>query len=175
MSAQYDASALVKKIKRGMDGRFHIGKIDPVAAAGWEDVSWGEHVASVQSSESTVSIETAEATNRGNNGFKAYAVTLGDAGIKVTVNKDSEDEGYAAFRDAMNGRYPLAIADLDGPIIPSAAEGTTEGIMAICYVTNISSPKEMNGVVTVAFDLKPAPVKSTAFSTTWVEIEPSAG
>lgn len=63
MSAQDDASALVKKIKRGMDGNFHIGKLDPATAAAWDDVDWGNKVNSVQSSESTVTIETAEATN----------------------------------------------------------------------------------------------------------------
>ena len=57
----------------------------------------------------------AEASTRGNNGFKAWIPGLTDTGLEVEILHKPDDPAYQILRDAKVTRSPIGVLVLDRP------------------------------------------------------------
>lgn len=94
----------------------------------------------------------ADVTTRANNGWKASVGTLKDAGIEFEMVWDTEDEGFAAIRDAYLNDTPLELAVMDGDITTAGSEG----LRAAFVVTNFSRKEPLEEGISVSVTLKVA-------------------
>jgi hypothetical protein len=101
----------------------------------------------------TLSLEAGEAdvTTRGNNGWRATVATLKDASVEFDMVWDTEDEDFAAIRDAFLDREAIQFAVMDGGIAVSGSQG----LKAFCMVTAFSRNEALEEALMVSVTLKP--------------------
>src|SRR5581483_12132933 len=73
----------------------------------------------------TLSVEAgeADATTRGNNGWKATLATLKDGSIEFEMVWDTADAGFTAIRTAFFANTPVEFAVLDGDATATGSQG----------------------------------------------------
>jgi hypothetical protein len=73
----------------------------------------------------TLSLETgeADATTRGNNGWRATVATLKDGSVEFDMVWDSADDDFTAIRDAFLNKTALELAVMDGDIATTGSQG----------------------------------------------------
>jgi hypothetical protein len=101
----------------------------------------------------TLSLETgeADATTRGNNGWRATVATLKDGSVEFDMVWDSADDDFTAIRDAFLNKTALEMAVLDGDV---AAAGS-QGLRASFMVTNFSRNEPLEEAITASVTVKP--------------------
>jgi len=99
----------------------------------------------------TLNMEKSEAdvTTRGNNRWRAIVAALKEATIEFDSVWDTENVGFAAFRDSWLNDTILGIRVLD----TDASGG--EGLQADCMVFNFSRNEPLEEVITASISLKP--------------------
>lgn len=93
----------------------------------------------------------ADATTRGNNGWRATLATLKDGSIEFEMVWDTADAGFNAIRTAFFNRAAIGFAILDGDI----AEIGTQGLKAAMAITNFSRNEPLEEAITVSVTAKP--------------------
>jgi hypothetical protein len=113
----------------------------------------------------TLSLETgeADATTRGNNGWRATVATLKDASLEFEMVWDTEDDDFTAIRNAFLNNTPIEMAVLDGAhSVPGS-----QGLRASFMVTSFTRNEPLEEVITVSVSLKPTySVNAPAWMTT---------
>lgn len=140
--------------KLGLDCKLFYNVVGIGGGGTWEELSNAKDV--------TLGVETgeADATTRGNNGWKATVATLKDASIEFEMVWNTDDAGFQAIKDAWLNKTPIGIAALDGAL------NSGEGLVADMMVMNFSRSEPLEGVATVSITLKPT---FSANAPQWVE------
>jgi len=101
----------------------------------------------------TLSLETgeADATTRGNNGWRATVATLKDGSVEFDMVWDSADDDFTAIRDAFLNKTALELAVMDGDIATSGSQGLRASFM----ITNFSRNEPLEEAITAAVTVKP--------------------
>lgn len=101
----------------------------------------------------TLNIEAgeADATTRGNNGWRATLATLKDGSIEFEMVWDTADAAFNAVRTAFFSRSAIGFAILDGDI----ADTGTQGLKAAMAITNFSRNEPLEEAITVSVTAKP--------------------
>ena len=101
----------------------------------------------------TLSLKAGEAdvTTRGNNGWRATVATLKDASIEFEMVWDTDDDDFAAIRDAFLNRDAIEFAVMDGDI----ATAGSQGLRAVSVVTAFSRNEALEEAITVSVTVKP--------------------
>lgn len=102
----------------------------------------------------TLNIEAgeADATTRGNNGWKAILAALKDASIEFEMVWDTSDAGFTAIRTAFFAGTPLGMAIMDGDM----ATIGSQGLQAAMAITNFSRNEPLEEAITVSVTAKPS-------------------
>lgn len=97
----------------------------------------------------TLNLETGEAdvTTRANQGWRATVATLKDGSVEFDMVWDTEDEGFAAIKDAFFNNDPIALAILDGT--------GGNGLDADFSITTFSRSEALEEAITVSVTAKP--------------------
>jgi hypothetical protein len=101
----------------------------------------------------TLSVEAgeADATTRGNNGWKATLATLKDGSIEFDMVWDTADAGFTAVRTAFFSNAPIEFAVLDGNV----ATAGTQGLRASMAITKFSRNEPLEEAMSVSVVAKP--------------------
>ena len=101
----------------------------------------------------TLSVEAgeADATTRGNNGWRATLAALKDGSIEFEMVWDTADAGFTAIKDAFFGNTTLEFAVLDGPVDAAGSQG----LRATMAITNFSRNEPLEEAITVSVTAKP--------------------
>lgn len=101
----------------------------------------------------TLNIEAgeADASTRGNNGWKATLATLKDGSIEFEMVWDTSDAAFTAIRTAFFNGTAIGFAILDGDI----TETGTQGLKAAMVITNFSRNEPLEEAITVSVTAKP--------------------
>jgi len=131
-------------VKLGLDAKI-FRNTGTYAAPVWNEI---KNVRDV-----TLSLETgeADATTRGNNGWRATVATLKDGSVEFDMVWDSADDDFTAIRDAFLNKTALEMAVLDGDV---AAAGS-QGLRASFMVTNFSRNEPLEEAITASVTVKP--------------------
>jgi hypothetical protein len=110
----------------------------------------------------TLNLETgeADATTRGNNGWRATLATLKEGSIEFEMLWDSADSGFTAIKDAWLNSAEIAMAAMDGDIATSGNQGLASNFT----VTNFSRNEPLEEAITVNVTVKPSS------QTDWYEV-----
>ncbi len=102
----------------------------------------------------TLNLETstADATTRGNSGWKATMAALKDGSVDLEAVWDSDDEGFAALREAYFANGTIETAVMDGDITVAGSEG----LRATMSVTNFTRNEKLEETITASVTIKPA-------------------
>lgn len=93
----------------------------------------------------------ADVTTRGNAGWRATVATLKDASVEFEMVWNAGDLDFVAVRDAFLNRTAIELAVLDGPVTASGSQG----LRALCMVTNFSRNEPLEEAITVSVTVKP--------------------
>ena len=101
----------------------------------------------------TLNLEAGEAdvTTRGNAGWRATVGTLKDGSIEFEMVWDSANDDFTAIRDAFLHRGAVEFAVMDGDM----ATAGSQGLRAICMITNFSRNEALEEAITVSVTAKP--------------------
>jgi len=110
----------------------------------------------------TLNLETgeADATTRGNNGWRATLATLKEGSIEFEMVWDTQDAAFTAIKDAWLNSSELAMAAMDGDIATSG----NQGLVSNFTVTNFSRNEPLEEAITVNVTVKPSS------QTDWYEV-----
>ncbi len=102
----------------------------------------------------TLNLETgeADATTRGNSGWKATMATLKDGSVDFDAIWDSDDEGFTDLREAYFANGTIEMAVMDGDITVTGSEG----LRATMSVTNFTRNEKLEEAITASVTIKPA-------------------
>ncbi|MBI5725017.1 MAG: hypothetical protein HZA50_13735 [Planctomycetes bacterium] len=144
-------------IKLGMEAKLYFCEAGIGGTPVWTELSNVKNV--------TLNLQTGEAdvTTRANHGWKATAATLKEGSIEFEMIWDTEDEGFAAIKDAYFGNLIIGIAVMDGPI----AQAGSQGLWADCMITNFSRDEALEEAISVKVTAKPT---YSANAPQWKEI-----
>lgn len=98
----------------------------------------------------------ADASTRGNAGWRATLTALKDASVEFEMVYDNADPNFAAIKDAFFSGGTVDLAVMDGDI---AANGT-QGLRAVMSVINFSRNEPLEEALTVSVTVKPAPAEN---------------
>jgi hypothetical protein len=131
-------------VKLGMEAKLYY-KSGGVGGAG----SWNE-LTNVR--DVTLNLETgeADASTRGNNGWRATVSTLKEGSIEFEMVWDTADAGFTAIRTAYFNNAGIGFRVLDG-----ASPGDGQGLEADFMITNFSRSEPLEEVITVSVTAKP--------------------
>lgn len=131
-------------VRLGLDAKLYRNTALP-AAPTWNEITNVKDV--------TLNLEAGEAdvTTRGNNGWRATVGTLKDGSIEFEMVWDTDDDDFGAIRDAFLNRSAVEFAVMDGEI----AVAGSQGLRAICMITNFSRNEALEEAITVSVTAKP--------------------
>ena len=111
----------------------------------------------------TLNLETGEAdvSTRGNDGWRASLGTLKDASIEFEMIWDGEDVDCIVLKDAFFTGSPIELLVMDG----DAGDVDSQGLLALCQITNFTRSESLEEAVTVSITAKPTYSSSPP---TWV-------
>lgn len=95
--------------------------------------------------------DESDVTTRANNGHKATDVSLRDNPLDVEIAWDPDDAAFSALRTAYEGRLPIAIAVMDGPV----ATVGSKGVAGNYKITSFPRNEPLGDHVTSSVTLKP--------------------
>jgi len=102
----------------------------------------------------TLNLDTgeADATTRGNNGWRATLATLKEGSIEFEMVWDTQSSGFTAIKDAWLNSNEIAMAAMDGDIATSGNQGLASNFT----VTNFSRNEPLEEAITVNVTVKPS-------------------
>lgn len=107
----------------------------------------------------TLSLEAGEAdvTTRANNGWRASAATLKEAGVEFEMVWDTADAGFTAIKNAYLGNDIIGLQVLDGT--------NGQGLQADFMITGFSRSEALEEAITVSVTAK---VAYSATAPSWI-------
>lgn len=93
----------------------------------------------------------ADATTRGNAGWRATIAALKDGSIEFEMIWDTADADFTAIKDTFFGSTDLEFAVMDGDV---AASGS-QGLRATMSITNFSRSEALEEAISVSVTAKP--------------------
>jgi hypothetical protein len=93
----------------------------------------------------------ADASTRGNGGWRAILATLKDGSIEFEMVWDTADAGFTAIKDAFFNSTPIEFAALDGPVNVAGSQG----LRATMAITNFSRNEPLEEAISVSITAKP--------------------
>lgn len=101
----------------------------------------------------TLNVEAgeADASTRGNNGWRATLATLKDGSIEFEMVWDTTDAAFTTIRTAFFDGSAVGFAILDGDI----ADTGSQGLKAPMVITNFSRNEPLEEAITVSVTAKP--------------------
>ncbi|MBI5725257.1 MAG: hypothetical protein HZA50_14960 [Planctomycetes bacterium] len=132
-------------IKLGMEAKLYFCAAGIGGTPTWTELTNVKNV--------TLNLQTGEAdvTTRANGGWKATAATLKEGSIEFEMIWDTEDDGFAAIKDAYFGNSIIGMAVMDGVI----AQAGSQGLWADCMITNFSRDEALEEAISVKITAKP--------------------
>jgi len=133
-------------------------------AADYDTPTWVE-VGNVRDLTLNLTSSQADATTRGNNGWRAMVAALKDGSVDFEMIYDPEDtDGWVAFRDAYDNKTPQDIAISDDSMtpadIPTGENGTY--FRAVFTVQTFTQSEPLEDIVTNAVNMTPTYVTDPA-------------
>ena len=98
----------------------------------------------------TMDKSKADATTRGNNGFKANKSGLKDASVEFQMVWDADDAGFGVIHDAYFNGDVIGIAVMDGAI------ATGNGLLADMEIFKFTRNEPLDDVITVDIEMAPS-------------------
>lgn len=95
----------------------------------------------------------AEAKRRGGGGWAETIAALKEASIEFGLLYRPGDPDFAALRDAYLNRTAIDLLILDGDVETSGSQG----LRAVCHITNFSREEPLEEAVTISVTAKPTP------------------
>ena len=132
-------------VKLGMNAKLYLCAAGIGGTPTWTELTNAKSV--------TLNLQKGEAdvTTRGNNGWKAVVGTLKEGSIEFEMVWDTEDEGFAAIKDAYFDDTAIGMAVMDGDI----TAGGSQGLWADCSVIDFSRDESLEEAITVKVTVKP--------------------
>jgi hypothetical protein len=134
-------------IRLGLDAKLYLDDEASYASPTWSEVT--------NCKDLTLTLEKndADVTVRGNNGWRAIVGVLKDATIEFTMVWDTDDLNFQTIKDAFLAatNTPINVAVMDGDITTSGSEG----LRALCIVTNFTRNEPLEEAITVDVSLRP--------------------
>jgi hypothetical protein len=134
-------------IRLGLDAKLYLDDEASYASPTWSEVT--------NCKDLTLTLEKndADVTVRGNNGWRAIVGVLKDATIEFTMVWDTDDLNFQTIKDAFlaSTNTPINVAVMDGDITTSGSEG----LRALCIVTNFTRNEPLEEAITVDVSLRP--------------------
>ncbi len=115
---------------------------------------------------------TADATTRGNGGWRAEVGTLKGSSVDFEMIADPADTHYTAIMNAWLNNTPIQFAVMSGPLVSPPAPGS-EGLIAVFSINNISRAEPLEGVQMASVTMTPTYVSDVAFKPAWKEVASS--
>ena len=137
------------EVKLGMYGKIYYNAGSYVAPD-WTELT---NVADVTLN---MTADTADATTRANDGWKATVATLNDASVDFQMKNFSGDADLALIRDAFFDKDRVEMLVLDGPVTTTGSEG----LRAHMRVTSFTRGEALTDVQT--YDVTLVVAESTA-------------
>jgi predicted secreted protein len=132
-------------IKLGMNAKMYRNTGD------YETPVWAE-MPNVKDVSLNLETGSADATTRGNGGWRATLATLREGSVDFESVWDTDDEGFTAMQQAYFSNGTIEVAVMDGDITAAG----TEGLRATMSVTNFSRNEPLEEAITASISLKPA-------------------
>jgi predicted secreted protein len=132
-------------IKLGMNAKMYRNTGD------YETPVWAE-MPNVKDVSLNLETGSADATTRGNGGWRATLATLREGSVEFDSVWDTDDEGFTAMQQAYFSNGTIEVAVMDGDITAAG----TEGLRATMSVTNFSRNEPLEEAITASISLKPA-------------------
>jgi predicted secreted protein len=132
-------------IKLGMNAKMYRNTGD------YETPVWAE-MPNVKDVSLNLETGSADATTRGNGGWRATLATLREGSVEFESVWDTDDEGFTAMQQAYFSNGTIEVAVMDGDITAAG----TEGLRATMSVTNFSRNEPLEEAITASISLKPA-------------------
>jgi len=145
--------------KLGMHAKMYYASTPIADGSGASSASWTEQT---NVKDLTLNLETgeADATTRGNNGWRATLATLKEGSMEFEMVWDTDDAGFTAIKDAWLNSTEIALAAMDGDI----DTGGSQGLASNFTVTNFSRNEPLEEAITVNVTVKPSS------QTEWYEV-----
>ena len=131
-------------VKLGLDAKLYRN------TGAYASPSWNE-VTNVKDLTLNVEAGEADASTRGNGGWRAILASLKDGSIEFEMVWDTADAGFTAIKDAFFNNTPLEFAALDGDV----ATAGSQGLRATMAITNFSRNEPLEEAITVSVTCKP--------------------
>lgn len=119
--------------------------------AGTYDLPDWKEVVNVKDLTLNLEAGEADATTRGNNGWKATLATLKDGSIEFEMIWDTADAEFTAIKDAFFNKSPVEVAVLDGDVATTGSQGLRSSMA----ITNFSRNEPLEEAITVSVTAKP--------------------
>ncbi|WP_437226009.1 phage tail tube protein [Planctomicrobium sp. SH661] len=116
----------------------------------YESPSWQE-MPNVKDLTLNVEAGEADASTRGNAGWRAILATLKDGSIEFEMVWDTADAGFTAIKDAFFGNTSVEFAALDGAVTSAGSQG----LRATMAITTFSRNEPLEEAITVSVTAKP--------------------
>jgi hypothetical protein len=131
-------------VRLGLDAKLYRNSAT-YAAPSWQEMK------NVKDLTLNVEAGEADASTRGNGGWRAILATLKDGSIEFEMVWDTADAGFTAIKDAFFNNTQIEFAALDSP---SNAPGS-QGLRASMAITNFSRNQPLEEAITVSVTAKP--------------------
>ncbi|MFQ5733186.1 MAG: phage tail tube protein [Planctomycetaceae bacterium] len=95
----------------------------------------------------------AEAKRRGSGGWAETIAALKEASIEFGLLYRPSDPDFGVLRDAYLNRTAIDLLVLDGDVATSGSQG----LRAVCHITNFSREEPLEEAVTISVTAKPTP------------------
>ena len=119
--------------------------------AGSYDVPDWKEITNVKDLTLNLEAGEADATTRGNNGWRATLATLKDGSIEFEMIWDTADAEFTAIKDAFFNKTPVELAVLDGDVVTT----DSQGLRAAMAITNFSRNEPLEEAISVSVTAKP--------------------
>ena len=131
-------------VRLGLDAKLFLNS-GSYASPTWEELP------NVKDLTLNVEAGEADASTRGNGGWRATLATLKDGSIEFEMIWDTADAGFTAIKDAFFNNTPIEFAALDGDV----ATAGSQGLRATMAITNFSRNEPLEEALTVSVTAKP--------------------
>ena len=119
--------------------------------AGSYDIPDWKEITNVKDLTLNLEAGEADATTRGNNGWRATLATLKDGSIEFEMIWDTADAEFTAIKDAFFNKTPVELAVLDGDVATTGSQG----LRAAMAMTNFSRNEPLEEAISVSVTAKP--------------------
>ena len=119
--------------------------------AGSYDIPDWKEITNVKDLTLNLEAGEADATTRGNNGWRATLATLKDGSIEFEMIWDTADAEFTAIKDAFFNKTPVELAVLDGDVATTGSQG----LRAAMAITNFSRNEPLEEAISVSVTAKP--------------------